>query len=470
MNMNRRQFLHTALLSTGLYSACGLPGIARLANASAFAPVSGRTLVNVKLDGGPDFRHLFAPAYDPEPASFGYQYWSAMSAAHELADNAAAWEQRWHSDYTPASHNGTNFGILDGCGWLRSMWDQGHVAIVSNVLGSSSRDHAFASIVLDQGNRSSGPADVRRSGWGGRLAAATGNNVLALTRAPLPFCLGPHPTDPEDHTLERLVAAQDIRDMKLFAPEADVEPQAPGAVITRALNSYYAAQRDEVAANSAYRRFFDLERQLRDYGEPIGERLHSLPVPAAIAALYDETQPLLNSPYFGFQLRNLYDALALNDIFGMRIASLEYQGFDTHENQRVELETRLNDIFGDGKGMHALWSSLPADARANTVFLFAGEFGRQIRANGDAGTDHGEGAYMVLLGDSVNGGVYGDMFPEAELARLGQSSPQTDGLTAIDHLFGRVCDWMQPGAGDIVFPDRASAPLESGLDLAGLLN
>ena len=76
---------------------------------------------------------------------------------------------------------------------------------------------------------------------------------------------------------------------------------------------------------------------------------------------------------------------------------------------------------------------------------------------------------MVLIGEAVNGGVYGNMFPQAELARLDDFSPQTDGLTAIDHVFGQTCDWMQPGAGDIVFPERAGATLESGLDLPGLL-
>ncbi len=466
--MNRRQFLRSTLLTTAMYSTCGLPGIGRLANAG-FAPVGQRTLVNVRLDGGPDFRHLFAPAYDAATASFGHRYWSAMSAAHELDGNANSWEQRWNQDYTPYSHAGTDFGILNRCGWLRSMWDQGNVAIVSNVLGSSSRDHAVATMVFEQGNRSSGPADAGRSGWGGRLAAATDSNVLALTNTPTPFCYGPDPADPEGRSDDRMLAAQDIRAMRLYAPDETVQPYAAPAVMTRAMNSYYAAKREEIASSSVYTRFFDMERQLGEFGVLLEDRFQSLPVPPAVAALYDGAQPLLDSPYFGLQLRNLYDALALNDVFGMRIASLEYQGFDTHENQRIELEARLEDIFGAGKGMHALWLSLPADARANTVFLFGGEFGRQIRANGDAGTDHGEGTYMVLVGENVNGGVYGDMFPEAELARLGDHSPQTEGLTAIDHVFGRLCDWMQPGAGDVVFPDRVTAPLEDGLDLSGLL-
>ncbi|NNF61700.1 MAG: DUF1501 domain-containing protein, partial [Gammaproteobacteria bacterium] len=306
-------------------------------------------------------------------------------------------------------------------------------------------------------------------GWGGRLAAAAGGNVVALTRTPRPFCFGPHASDPENRSDEWLVPAQDVRNMKLYTPDAGTDPRWANAVMERTLRSYYVAKRSELPQESAFRRFTAMEQQLREFGEPLDTRLQTLPVPAQIEALYNDTGPLLDNTYFGEQIRNLYDAIAVNDIFGMRIASLEYQGFDTHDAQRQELETRLTDIFGSGMAMDALWQSLPADARSNTVFAFAGEFGRQIRANGDAGTDHGEGTSIVLVGEPVNGGVYGDMFPQAELSRLDQATPQIEGLTAIDHVFGRLCDWMQPGSGNVVFPDRGTAPLETGLDLAGLL-
>lgn len=465
--MDRRNFLKNSLLATAMYSGAGLPGIASLAQASAFAPVMQRTLVNIKLDGGPDFRHLFAPAYNAAPGSFGRKFWGAMSTAHGIAGNASAWEQRWNNDYTPL-HDGS-FGVLSSCGWLQRMWTQGNVALISNVLGSDSRNHAHASLVLEQGNRSSGPSSSRRSGWGGRLADAAGGNVIAVTRTPGTFCFGPHPADPEDSTSDVVIPAQDIRDMKFYRPDPGTNDQAANAVMTRGVSSYYAAKRHDMAANSRYRRFLELESRIREFGEPIEARTASLPIPADIAALYDGATPRLESGYFGLQIRNLYDAFALNDIFAMRVASLEYLGFDTHDQQRAEIETRFNDLFGDNMGLESLWRNLPTDARNNTVFALAGEFGRQIRANGDAGTDHGEGFYVLLIGKPVNGGVYGDMFPDEELARLADPSPEIRGQTAIDHAFGRICDWMQPGAGDVVFPERAGAPIEPGLNLSGLL-
>lgn len=38
---------------------------------------------------------------------------------------------------------------------------------------------------------------------------------------------------------------------------------------------------------------------------------------------------------------------------------------------------------------------------------FFSEFGRNCFENGSAGTDHGHGNPMVVMGGSVNGGVYG---------------------------------------------------------------
>ncbi|MBT8143214.1 MAG: twin-arginine translocation signal domain-containing protein, partial [Gammaproteobacteria bacterium] len=267
--MNRRQFLTRSLLTTAAMSSGAIPGLSQIAHASAFAPVTARTLVNIKLDGGPDFRHLLAPAFNSNTSSFGYQSWSAMASAHALAPSASAWEQRWNQDYTPYVAGNQQFGILNNCGWLKSMWEQGKVAVVANVYGSPSRDHALASLVMDQGDRSSGPADSQRSGWGGRLAQNLGTNVMAVTRTPRAFCYAPDPADPQKRVTDGMIAAQDVRELKLFSHDPTDMPHQAQPVISRALSSYYAAKRAEIPSNSIYKRFFDMEQQLRELGAPI---------------------------------------------------------------------------------------------------------------------------------------------------------------------------------------------------------
>jgi uncharacterized protein (DUF1501 family) len=172
------------------------------------------------------------------------------------------------------------------------------------------------------------------------------------------------------------------------------------------------------------------------------------------------------------QLRNLHDALACSDIVNLRVASMEFNGWDSHDNQRDEIEGKLEALFGDGQGLDLLYRNLSASAQQNLVFVLDGEFGRQIRSNGGNGTDHGEGNYIILIGNSVNGGVYGTMFPQREVDILAQPNryynPDIQGLTAIDHAFGRACDWVSPGSKSAVFPQFASKPIETGLNLTGL--
>ena len=61
--------------------------------------------------------------------------------------------------------------------------------------------------------------------------------------------------------------------------------------------------------------------------------------------------------------------------------------------------------------------------------------------------------------------VYGEMFPEEELARLNDKSPDISGRATIDSIFSKVCDWVQPGTGDLVFPNRTLSMIEDGVNL-----
>jgi len=125
-------------------------------------------------------------------------------------------------------------------------------------------------------------------------------------------------------------------------------------------------------------------------------------------------------------------------------------------------------MFGSDKGFDNLFRQLPQDVLDNMVLVIGGEFGRQLKANGGNGSDHGRGNAMIVIGNRVRGGVYGEMFPEHELARLEIASADITGRTAIDHVFGRVCDWVSPGSGDVVFPNRGFADLEPGVSLSSL--
>ena len=101
------------------------------------------------------------------------------------------------------------------------------------------------------------------------------------------------------------------------------------------------------------------------------------------------------------------------------------------------------------------------------------------RDNAAYGTDHGSGNNSILVGSWVSGGVYGEMFFAREAAPDPSDSEgrppliipgkEILGLTAFNQIFGAANDWIKPGAGLAVFPDRATAPLENGVNLSGLM-
>ena len=462
--MNRRHLLK-AMLATG--AALGLGGglAPKTVRAEGFSVLSSRVLVNIMLFGGPNLRYLFPPQFDPDANSFGYKYWESNASAHLIDNNSGAYQQRWENDFDLLTDGTTEFGILKTCGWLKSMWDAGHVAIICNAVGGKDRNHPHCILQMDLGDLTASHIDIGRSGWGGRITAVTGGNVLSLTRAPRGFCYGPDLDNPNGRSGANLIALTNTRDASLFRPTPKDGNTSPRSVITRSLESYYAAKGEEINPSSIYYRFIEHEKKLRFFGDTIKQRLDGVPLPPAIEALYNGA---LSSNYLGEQIRNLYDSFACSDILAFRVASLEYGSWDSHKEQRNMIEPMLQDLFGTGKALDSLYSELPADAADNMVLVLAGEFGRQLRSNGANGTDHGEGNAVLVIGRSVRGGVYGEMFPEDELSRLGDQSPQIMGKTEIDHIFGAVADWMTMGAGDLVFPRREIAMIEPGVNLGNL--
>ncbi len=409
-------------------------------------------------------------------------------------------------------NNGVTFGIWRQAGWLIDMFRAGNVALVCNAVGGRNRAHDLSSLQMHQGNLESGLNDANRSGWGGRLARSAGGNAVSITNSPLPFNFGPVGSAPNYNANaidnQFLVAVQNSREIGLNETTMEDEQlYRPQDRMARALKNYYQAIQNE-QIGEAYQKFRDHEQKVRLFGKLIRERLSDLPEPDLIRLLRSprnednqiilidgqianpggdgESRHILRNGWnFGAQIRNLYDVLASNDLLNVRTASMEYRGWDSHGDQRQNaanldlndpninrgIESGFKDIFGgrfgvdpsDPNALHhgfsALWESLNTIDRQKLVITIAGEFGRQIRANGDGGTDHGQGNIMFVIGDDVNGGVYGEMFQDDEVDKyddLELQTPDIDPKTDLDPLFARVCDWASPSSGAQVFPRTAS--------------
>ena len=101
--------------------------------------------------------------------------------------------------------------------------------------------------------------------------------------------------------------------------------------------------------------------------------------------------------------------VAARDQLGLRrqIFYVRMKGFDVHDSQNQ----RNAELFADlAEGMSFFQNALDQIGMADQVTTFtASDFGRTLTSNGD-GTDHGWGNHMMVMGGAVNGGqVIGEL-------------------------------------------------------------
>ena len=115
---------------------------------------------------------------------------------------------------------------------------------------------------------------------------------------------------------------------------------------------------------------------------------------------------------FGDSLQTVAQLIKMQ--LGLRVATVDLGGWDTHEYQGGGGGGYFASHLGElASGLAAFYTDLSNDAgvdhnkRITTVVM--SEFGRSFEENASGGTDHGHGNVMLVLGGSVNGGlVYGD--------------------------------------------------------------
>ena len=90
---------------------------------------------------------------------------------------------------------------------------------------------------------------------------------------------------------------------------------------------------------------------------------------------------------------------------GTRLFSVSMGGYDTHANQKPTQDKNLAQL---GDALDAFMQDL-ANMRQqdNVVIMTFSEFGRRLKQNGSNGTDHGTAEPMFVIGNKVQGGLYG---------------------------------------------------------------
>jgi len=148
-------------------------------------------------------------------------------------------------------------------------------------------------------------------------------------------------------------------------------------------------------------------------------------------------------------------AQSIKEGLGLRIATVDYGGWDTHVNQAGQFHALL---AGLSRSLMAFWRDL-GPRQQDVAVVVQSEFGRRLRANDSGGTDHGRAGAMMVLGPQARGGRLLGRWPGLDNAALEDGADlavTTDYRDVLAEVLTGHMGLTDPGA---VFPGLVPAPL-----------
>ncbi|MEM8959849.1 MAG: DUF1501 domain-containing protein [Acidobacteriota bacterium] len=116
------------------------------------------------------------------------------------------------------------------------------------------------------------------------------------------------------------------------------------------------------------------------------------------------------SSSFGEHLRTVAQMVKLG--LGLRVATIDLGGWDTHNGQGNDGGGYFAGLLGElAAGMEAFYLDLDGSGANNytskMTTVVKSEFGRRLTQNADNGSDHGHGNLMMVMSGNATGGVHG---------------------------------------------------------------
>jgi len=108
---------------------------------------------------------------------------------------------------------------------------------------------------------------------------------------------------------------------------------------------------------------------------------------------------------FGRQMQGIAQVIKAD--VGLEIAAVDYRGWDHHARQGGNDGT-FSRMMGDVSSVLAAFAADLGPRMNRTLVLTMSEFGRTVRENGNNGSDHGHGGFMLAMGGMIQGKrIYG---------------------------------------------------------------
>jgi uncharacterized protein (DUF1501 family) len=440
MKHTRRDFLCRCCTSLGAATLT----FERFGLVNAFAQAGDyRALVCIFLFGGNDSDNMLIPLDD-------YDTYAAVRTEATAVQIA-------RDSLLPISPlgAGAEFGLHPSLTGIRDLFQNGNVAIVTNVgplVEPTTRDSyrngaARRPINLfshsDQQSlwQTSLSTQLSQTGWGGRIVDSThglnpttsifpmmvtvaGLSVFTTGSAQRAVALSPAPT-----TLNAALRADGLDSSPASAARRDVLSRLLAIDTSAAL----VRSTSETMQNA-----LEIGALLETAGDPN--------VPAFPA----------NTGGLGNQLRQVAKLIALRDVLKLnrQIFFCSLGGFDLHNAQptaHANLFTQLS------AAMTAFYNATVALGVASQVTTFTlSDFARTFKPNGGQGTDHAWGAHHLVMGGAVRGGDFYGRYPtlvpdgpddaDAGSGARGRWIP----TTAVDQYGATLASWY--GVPDVDLP------------------
>ena len=268
------------------------------------------------------------------------------------------------------------FGLHPAMSAMHEIYQQGHLAVLPTVhYHDGNRSHFTSQDFIESGT----PGTQRADGWLNRYLASRSQeaDMRAVSFGSLVHALkGSKPVA----AIDSLDAPISGLDNQVLGQLSAIYQQPVASALKERL---LLKQHGELALDNLL--VLDQYRQ-QSYSPDNG-------------AVYPETG-------YGRQLRDI--ARLVKARAGLEVAAVNIGGWDNHSGQGGAQGFQANRLSEFSNGIAALYKDLGAAYMNDVVILTMTEFGRTAKQNASGGTDHGNASSWFVIGQQVNGGIYGE--------------------------------------------------------------
>jgi uncharacterized protein (DUF1501 family) len=311
-----------------------------------------------------------------------------LSGGNDCLDTVVPYTNGLYYDFRPTVNIAAEnilpiddaFGFNPSMGPIKRLWDEGKVAIINGIgYPHPDRSH-FRSMDIWH---TAEPEKIGKEGWLGRVIRTLdpkGDNVLTGINfgRGLPRALGC-----------RGVPVASVGNLETYGLYPDLQEERSRQFALQTFTKMYGggAGRDAV---------------MGFLGQTASDALKGADILRTAPAQYASTVAYANNSV-AQSLKSMAQVMFAD--LGTRIYYTQYGSFDTHAGELATHAKLWQEVAG---AVGTFIDDLQTHGREDDalVFIFS-EFGRRIRDNG-SGTDHGSGGVAFVIGNAVQGGMYGE--------------------------------------------------------------